>query len=114
MIPYLTFIFLLCQDDNKLEGADATSQINKSLIKRFNQHSTLVLKTCDKKRRLDDSNGSQQQQPDESINGTGGKHLTHAESTTTSADEASESSKQVMDACVCVCTRVCCHDSLQP
>lgn len=82
------------QDDNKLEGADATSQINKSLIKRFNQHSTLVLKTCDKKRRLDDSNGSQQQQPDESINGTGGKHLTHAESTTTSADEASESSKQ--------------------
>lgn len=64
-----------------------------------------MLKTCDKKRRLDDSNGSQQQQqPDESINGTGGKQLSHAESAT-SVDEASESSKQVMD--VYVCHRTC-------
>lgn len=59
-----------------------------------------MLKTCDKKRRLDDSNGSQQQQPDESINGTGGKQLSHAESAT-SVDEASESSNQVMDVYVC-------------
>lgn len=59
-----------------------------------------MLKTCDKKRRLDDSNGSQQQQqqPDESINGTGGRQLSHAESAT-SVDEASESSNQVMDVC---------------
>lgn len=39
---------------NKFDASDvSTSQTNKSLIKRFNQHSTLVLKTCDKKRRVE-------------------------------------------------------------
>lgn len=86
--------YTVVQDDsNRQDCTDTTSQINKSLIKRFNQHSTMVLKTCDKKRRVD-NNGSRP--VEENFNGVVGGNAKQPTLPESSAmvEEGSEFSKR--------------------
>lgn len=91
---WFLFSVILQDDSNRQDCTDTTSQINKSLIKRFNQHSTMVLKTCDRKRRVD-NNGSRP--VEENFNGVVGgnaKQPTLPESSAV-VEEGSELSKRV-------------------
>ena len=82
-------------DDTKLGSNPA----NASLIKRFNQHSTMVLKSCDKRPSLATNSTSDHQHIDGVVNGNARVTMLSASKSSASDSNGVESSinKKVSD-----------------